>query len=161
MDVMTLELPPYTGDHPTCPKCGHHGARTRHTPGIEGAVPKERAVCESRFPSGLVERLCRECSRCGYHWDEALATNDDAARFRDRLPLGQQFRTDFVYTHTGETHLVLTHTPSGLKWSMAYPRPGLAEAAEEPLRMFQALLDQVDDWQRQPIETAPSNLETT
>lgn len=109
-------------------------------------------MCDSTFPSGLVARLCRDCDRCGYHWDEALATNDQAVPFRDRVPLGQQFKTNLAYLMSGETHLILTHMPSGLNWTTAYPNPSHAEDAEHLLHMFQALLDQVDGWQREPIE---------
>ncbi|WP_440063831.1 hypothetical protein [Streptosporangium sp. OZ121] len=63
-------LPPFSGDEPTCLKCGYEKASTmylhhgecRHThPGehlIEGFRPNER--------------LHRECFRCGYAWDEAI-----------------------------------------------------------------------------------------
>lgn len=157
-DAIESTLPPYTADRPRCPKCGHDKAGTRWTQAFNECDTFLNAETSFREQ----QRLCRRCERCGFHWDEALATNDQAAPFRDRLPLGQQFRTNLAYLMSGETHLILTHMPSGLNWTTSYPRPQLAEAAEEPLRMFQALLDQVDDWQRQPIEAPmPSSLETS
>ena len=62
--------PPYSGDEPTCVKCGREGdtftqyrehGQCIHGPGLEDAVGYERN-----------ERLHRECARCGYEWDEAI-----------------------------------------------------------------------------------------
>lgn len=65
--------PPFSGDDPTCVKCGHEGASTLylahgrciHAPGPEIAIGFE--------PN---ERLHRECGRCGYQWDEAITGGD-------------------------------------------------------------------------------------
>jgi thymidine kinase len=62
-------LPPFSGDEPTCTKCGHIGASTLylahgeciHDPGPEISIGYEAN-----------ERLHRECRRCDYAWDEAL-----------------------------------------------------------------------------------------
>lgn len=62
------DLPPYSGDNPTCPKCLNVGAFTEY---------RAHGTCihEAGFVFGYDdnERLHRECSRCGYRWDEALA----------------------------------------------------------------------------------------
>jgi ribosomal protein L37E len=72
--MSTPPYPPFSGDEPTCAKCGHEGgAFTRyrqhgqciHGPGLEGIVGY-----------GPNERLHRECARCGYEWDEAVFTPD-------------------------------------------------------------------------------------
>jgi hypothetical protein len=60
------DLPPFSGDDPTCPKCGNVGARTRF-----------RSFGRCEHGAGMVlgfepnERLHRECDRCDYAWDEA------------------------------------------------------------------------------------------
>jgi predicted nucleic-acid-binding Zn-ribbon protein len=65
---MSEPLPPFSGDEPTCPKCQHEGASTEY-----------RALGQCLHDSGGAigvarnERLHRECLRCGYAWDEALA----------------------------------------------------------------------------------------
>lgn len=67
---MPEPLPPFSGDNPTCPKCGHTEAVTRHRkagePRTGEAVLLARAA---RYP----ERLERECWRCDFVWDEARA----------------------------------------------------------------------------------------
>lgn len=67
---MTTKLPPYTGDNPTCLKCGHVGARTRY---CEQGEPRIGDTFGLNTPRDQrAERLERQCSRCGYVWDEAL-----------------------------------------------------------------------------------------
>lgn len=57
-------LPPFSGDEPTCIKCGHSGAYTEY-----------KAAGEPRSDGlgglGLPERLERRCARCDFTWDEA------------------------------------------------------------------------------------------
>jgi hypothetical protein len=144
--LVTTALPPFSGDRPTCAKCGHHEARTAWMP--------ECRLCNCRTATGIGERLCRECTRCGYHWDEATATNDDAAPFRGRVPLGQQFRVELVFvgeSSPGETHMTIVHEPSGLHHALSCVSAASAKAAELPVLMFQALLDDVDAWGRQSL----------
>lgn len=59
-------LPPFSGDDPTCPKCGNVGATVKF-------MALGDCVHESRLTLGLHrnERLHRECRRCDYAWDEA------------------------------------------------------------------------------------------
>jgi hypothetical protein len=58
-------LPPFSGDDPTCLKCGRKGAST-----------KWLAYGRCEHISGFIlgwepnERLHRECLRCDYAWDE-------------------------------------------------------------------------------------------
>ncbi len=74
LDSQTLppdQFPPYSGPDMICPKCGNRGANTRyysHGRCIHGALGP---VIFGLQPN---ERLHRECSRCDYSWDEALAT---------------------------------------------------------------------------------------
>ncbi|MFD7185522.1 hypothetical protein ACFV90_36870 [Streptomyces sp. NPDC059904] len=67
---MNDQLPPFSGDSPTCPKCGNVGATTRY----RAASP--RMLWDWNDATGmrgqLPERLERECDRCDWHWDEAL-----------------------------------------------------------------------------------------
>ena len=76
---MTTSLPPFSGDRPTCAKCGHHEASTTHRSLYDpvAALP-ERLLHEVAY-DGLTECLTRTCARCGYHWDEATGDPGDAA----------------------------------------------------------------------------------
>jgi predicted nucleic-acid-binding Zn-ribbon protein len=60
-------LPPFSGDKPTCPKCGNVGADTVY-------LAYGHCVHGSGLALGVEpnERLHRECRRCEYAWDEAL-----------------------------------------------------------------------------------------
>lgn len=70
------ELPPYSGDDVQCPKCRNVGASTRYRAAGEHGENDRRTW----GPSPKGERLERECSRCDYTWDEALAVPDDEDR---------------------------------------------------------------------------------
>ena len=61
-------LPPFSGDVPTCAKCGHKGASTLYL--AHGRCLHNGTAVIGLYPN---ERLHRECGRCGYQWDEALA----------------------------------------------------------------------------------------
>lgn len=71
---MSALYPPFSGDEPTCTKCGYGGAATEY-----------RAHGECLHGHGLTEvfgfepneRLHRECARCG-QWDEAIVTTKAA-----------------------------------------------------------------------------------
>jgi hypothetical protein len=74
-------LPPFSGDTPTCPKCGNTGARTRFL---------NHGTCEHYGIDSLVmgyqanERLHRECQRCDYAWDEATIEQQPPADTTNR-----------------------------------------------------------------------------
>ncbi|MBT2449457.1 hypothetical protein J7F03_20670 [Streptomyces sp. ISL-43] len=61
-------LPPFSGDEPTCAKCGHKGASTEYL---------AFGDCHHAPRTGITigwhanQRLHRECGRCGHQWDEA------------------------------------------------------------------------------------------
>jgi rubredoxin len=63
-----VSLPPFFGDTPTCPMCGHQSARTTFI---------QIGSCSHYGRDSLIigcdanERLHRECGRCGFAWDEA------------------------------------------------------------------------------------------
>lgn len=61
-------LPPYSGNSATCIKCGNVGASTKYTERpvtrVEGGVSTTRTT----------ECQRRECSNCGYPWNEATIT---------------------------------------------------------------------------------------
>ena len=167
----TAPLPAFSGDRPACAKCGHGNARTIYRASLDSGGLIAHELRQVPVADRHQERLCRECLRCGHHWDEAIATNDDAAPFRGRVPLGQQFRVELVFVgenSPGETHLQVVHEPSGLHHALSCATAASAEAAELPVLMFQALLDDVDAWGRLPLgsscspaveETVPNNLE--
>ncbi|MFI8351347.1 hypothetical protein [Streptomyces sp. NPDC085596] len=73
---MSEPLPPFSGDTPTCPKCRYRGASTQYRE-LGHCIHGERDVvigCQKN------ERLHRECERCGYAWDEALAEPTGGSR---------------------------------------------------------------------------------
>jgi rubredoxin len=75
------DLPPYTGDDVTCPKCAHQGAATAYR-----NIGDARAGDFFAVPPGdRDERLERRCPRCRYTWDEALANGPLPTTDRDRL----------------------------------------------------------------------------
>ena len=74
---MTTPLPPFSGDRPTCPKCGPSEARTQWSSPFTECATYAYGNAEYTFPTH--ERLCRECGRCGYHWDEATAVPPNPA----------------------------------------------------------------------------------
>lgn len=67
-------LPPFSGDEPACVKCGHKGASTYYRAasprGMRHDWNGRHEMC-----GPLPERLERQCLRCGFQWDEALATS--------------------------------------------------------------------------------------
>ena len=80
---MTDELPPFSGDDPTCPKCGHVGAYTTYYARgrcIHGGGLGDEIVSANQ--DDLNERLHRVCRRCDYAWDEAIAA------FAGHMPKG-------------------------------------------------------------------------
>jgi len=68
--VSLAQLPPYSGEGPLCVKCGNDSARTEYRP-LGECIHNE--VLEYTIGFSANERLHRECRRCGYQWDEALA----------------------------------------------------------------------------------------
>ncbi|MFC8463380.1 hypothetical protein [Streptomyces sp. NPDC057250] len=61
-------LPPYSGEFTVCVKCSHGEAITRHLRAGESGTNGPHY-----WTSPKVERLERQCWRCDYIWDEALA----------------------------------------------------------------------------------------
>lgn len=62
-------LPPFSGDDPPCIKCGWTDARTEYLPFGDCAHGLGDRTTVGFQPN---ERLHRECTRCGYQWDEAI-----------------------------------------------------------------------------------------
>ena len=62
------QFPLYSGEKPTCPKCGYAGATTTYLP--HGRCSHYGADYEV-VGDDLNERLHRSCTNCGYSWDEA------------------------------------------------------------------------------------------
>ncbi|MEO3856197.1 hypothetical protein [Acrocarpospora sp. B8E8] len=65
---MPETLPPFSGDDPTCPKCGNREASTAWW--RFGRIDGEHVSLA--YPDLWPERLHRECLRCSYGWDEAV-----------------------------------------------------------------------------------------
>ena len=61
-------LPPFSGDSPTCPKCGNESASTTFKAYGDCLAGDDHTVMVGWHAN---ERLCRRCTRCGYGWDEA------------------------------------------------------------------------------------------
>ncbi len=68
---MSESLPPFSGDNPTCPKCGNEGASTTWM--AYGRIDDERITLGN--PDLWPERLHRECRRCSYSWGEAIVSS--------------------------------------------------------------------------------------
>lgn len=62
-------LPPFSGDTPLCAKCGYDEADTLHME-FGACLHGTRDRVIGSQPN---DRLHRECKRCAYSWDEALA----------------------------------------------------------------------------------------
>lgn len=80
-----VPLPPFSGDAPTCPKCGNEGASTTFKAYGDCLVGEDHAMSQGWHAN---ERLCRRCARCGYGWDEATTEArsrlDDLVAFNPR-----------------------------------------------------------------------------
>jgi predicted nucleic-acid-binding Zn-ribbon protein len=74
---MADQYPPFSGDEPTCAKCGREGDTFTQY--------RERGQCIHGHSLEEVvgwepnERLHRECARCSYEWDEAIVDSGRAA----------------------------------------------------------------------------------
>lgn len=68
---MPETLPPFSGDKPTCVKCGHAGALTRYR-------ARQAIVLGPGDFDRLTdaEHLERKCRRCDYRWVEATVESD-------------------------------------------------------------------------------------
>lgn len=69
-------LPPFSGPNAVCPKCLHEESFTRYRPATTRTTLLDRngtSTYRGLFP----EHLERECARCDYTWDEALAVDTD------------------------------------------------------------------------------------
>ncbi|MCY0957681.1 hypothetical protein [Streptomyces sp. H27-H5] len=62
-------FPSYTGEETPCPKCAHDTAITRYRRRGEHSTQDRQTF----MPSVKGERLERQCWRCDYCWDEAVA----------------------------------------------------------------------------------------
>lgn len=75
-----VKLPPYSGEHTTCRKCGSKAVETRFT--TRGAdAARSYGIPRAGYP---VEWLARRCTACRAEWDEAVITEpvnvaDDSA----------------------------------------------------------------------------------
>ncbi|MEU7323344.1 hypothetical protein ABZ682_22755 [Streptomyces griseoviridis] len=65
-------LPPYSAENAICPKCQFTSAFTHYRPAVPPVVILDWNGGPRRGP--LPQRLERECERCSFCWDEALAT---------------------------------------------------------------------------------------
>lgn len=63
---MTVALPPFSGDHPPCVKCGMRDAFTEWVPYRPPVYDRGLIAREAQG-----EYLKRTCCRCGYFWREA------------------------------------------------------------------------------------------
>lgn len=80
-----VELPPYSGEHATCPKCGVKAVETRlRGPGVAAyGMSSGSALTEWMVRPGYPkEWLARRCANCQATWDEAtvsvIPTDGDA-----------------------------------------------------------------------------------
>lgn len=69
---MTENLPPFSGEHPQCPKCGNRGAYTEWRPARGETVDLGVGGSDRLVAHGDYEHLRRRCERCDYEWREAI-----------------------------------------------------------------------------------------
>lgn len=62
------DLPPWSGESTVCAKCSNGGAQVAYRKAGEPPEDSGPVTLGETWP----ERLERECSRCGYRWDEQL-----------------------------------------------------------------------------------------
>lgn len=82
-----VELPPYSGEHAACRKCGSRAVETQYKgPGVVAYWPGASAMTETMLaPNGYPkEWLARKCVVCRAEWDEAT------------VPEPPEFRTETV-----------------------------------------------------------------
>ncbi|MFJ1865515.1 hypothetical protein ACIOD1_12870 [Streptomyces sp. NPDC088097] len=92
-------LPPFSGDEPTCGKCGWTGASTEYLPmGDCVHGPGDRSVTLGWTAN---ERLHRECQRCRYQWDEAIAerANQSSAAAACSICQGRVLPSPYTCNH--------------------------------------------------------------
>lgn len=65
--LMGARLAPFSGDRTLCTRCGYNEAGTRHHPAGRTCIHTSEGP---RVVWGM-ERLHRNCRRCGFSWDEA------------------------------------------------------------------------------------------
>jgi hypothetical protein len=70
-----VKLPPYSGEHATCRKCGSKAVETRYTTRAADAA-RRYGLPRPGYPA---EWLHRRCVVCGAEWDEACVTAAPAA----------------------------------------------------------------------------------
>lgn len=68
-----VELPPYSGEHTTCRKCGSKAVETEH----RTSADSHSLMIPPGYPP---EWLRRRCAVCQARWDEACITESDAPR---------------------------------------------------------------------------------
>lgn len=71
-----VELPPYSGEHATCRKCGSKAVETKFT--TRGADSADRyGIARAGYPP---EWLARRCAVCRAEWNEAVIPESGAAQ---------------------------------------------------------------------------------
>ncbi|MEU0181473.1 hypothetical protein ABZ312_09815 [Streptomyces sp. NPDC006207] len=94
--VVPAALPPYSGNDTVCPKCAYTEAITRYRRALASHMLIRRDSGIQQGP--LPERLERECLRCDYAWDEALAADVQQLRV-DQVVHALQFAIAKVPSH--------------------------------------------------------------
>lgn len=130
------ELPPFTGNAALCPKCGYEFVSTGYRRALSATTMLRTGGRLVRGP--LPERQERDCDRCHYTWDEAVAVGGEP-----ELPVPLTAR-ELAYALDNSTPYPVELHPevaavmaSNLTQMLsAYPRPGhvvwSAEEDDEP-----------------------------
>lgn len=102
-----VELPPYTGEHATCRKCGSKAVETKFT--TRGGDSADRyGIPRGGYPP---EWLARRCAVCQATWDEAIIAEPASADASARLaPHGAAPWSVWGIGDTWWVH----HSPSGM-----------------------------------------------
>jgi hypothetical protein len=103
-----VELPPYSGEHTTCRKCGSKAVETKFTTRAGDAVGRY-GIPRPGYP---VEWLARRCAVCQATWDEATVTAPGTADDAPTEPIPHNAAPWSVWG-IGSTWWV-HHAPSGM-----------------------------------------------
>ena len=126
---MSAILPPYTGENGRCAKCGSTSARTRYQARLDPSARIQHELRNVPMHDPEQERLCRECERCHFHWDEAVAAPQSPEPMTEHV--AQVMLDDFRHAMAANGFHVLGMTGGAVYVKAIVPRGSCSPAAGE------------------------------